>query len=382
MNNNRVIKNFVCVSLFIIYIFLYRLFIVTKLLKYTEFITASFMLIMTFIAILFYGYRKDKINPLKKNVYIITIIQILFFFAISYGLGLVVGFLKNSYSLTPFSILNNIFAPIIILVCIEIFRYVVLNNNSSSKKSIYLITLVLIAFELSISINTINTVNFAEIFKLVTAIVIPIIIKNCVFSYLTLHVGYRPALMYRLVIDLHVFVIPIIPNLGEYLNSMIGIVFPFILYLYTSRIINEHYNGIEFEVKKSPFRLIDIPIITFIVIFIGLVSGILPYYLVGIATGSMTPKINKGDAVFVHKIKKDKDIKIGDIIVYNDEGRNIVHRLVKIEKKKKKRYYITKGDANNTVDDVDINLKDIKGVVIFKIPAIAYPSIFLEEKLR
>ncbi|MBR3049512.1 MAG: signal peptidase I [Bacilli bacterium] len=382
MNNNRVLKNFTCIFLFIIYIAVYRLFIVTNLLRYSEFVTASFLLIITFIAIMFFGFRKDKITPLKKNIYAITIVQILLFFTISYGLGLLVGFLKNSYSLTPYSIINNIFAPIIILTCIEIYRYVVLNGNSSSKKSMYLITFVLILFELAINISTTTVFNFSEIFKLVTTIVIPIIIKNCVFSYLTVNVGYRPALIYRLVMDLYVFVIPIVPNLGEYLHSMIGILLPFVLYLYCSRAINEHYNGVEFEVQKSIFKWVDIPIIAFILIVVSLVSGIFPFYLVGIATGSMTPKINKGDAVFVHKIKKSQDIKIGDVIVYTDSGKNIVHRLVRIEKKKKKRYYITKGDANNTEDKVLIKFKDIKGVVIFKIPAIAYPSILIEEKLK
>ena len=170
MNNNRVLKNFTCIFLFIIYIAVYRLFIVTNLLRYSEFVTASFLLIITFIAIMFFGFRKDKITPLKKNIYAITIVQILLFFTISYGLGLLVGFLKNSYSLTPYSIINNIFAPIIILTCIEIYRYVVLNGNSSSKKSMYLITFVLILFELAINISTTTVFNFSEIFKLVTTI--------------------------------------------------------------------------------------------------------------------------------------------------------------------------------------------------------------------
>ena len=71
MNNNRVLKNFTCIFLFIIYIAVYRLFIVTNLLRYSEFVTASFLLIITFIAIMFFGFRKDKITPLKKNIYAI-----------------------------------------------------------------------------------------------------------------------------------------------------------------------------------------------------------------------------------------------------------------------------------------------------------------------
>lgn len=381
MSKTRITKNFILLFM-LIYIIVYRLFIVENFLRYVEFINAAVLIVFVYVAYLLFGFQENKNTPIKKQANIFTLVLILLFFSISYGVGLLVGFLKNSYSLTPYSIVNNIFAPIVIIVCVEFFRYILLKANKDSKISIILITLIIMSFELATSIRTINFNDLAEVFKISTATILPIIVKNCVLSYTTLNVGYKPALIYRLVMDLYVFVMPFIPNLGEYLNSMIGICLPFILYIYTSRIINEYNNGVEYEFDKRVFKVTDIPIIAFILILVCLVSGYFPHYIIGIGSESMTPKINKGDAVIVEKIKSKKDLKVGEVIVYNNNGKSIVHRLVEIKKEGNNTYYITKGDANNTKDDINIKLKDIKGIVKFRIPYIAVPSIYLSEQLK
>lgn len=382
MPSTRTLKNFILLFLLVIYIVVYRLFVIENFLEYIEFISAAVLMVLVYISICLFGFQKDKITHLKKQVNTITLVQILLFFSISYGVGLLVGFLKNSYSLTFNSIVNNIFAPIIIIICIELLRYILIKPNKNSKKTIFFITLVIILFELAISIRSINFNDLSEVFKISTSTVLPIIVKNFVLSYLTLHVGYRPALLYRLIMEISVFVMPIVPNLGDYLNSMIGICLPFILYVYSSRVINEYYNGVEYEFYKSGFKLTDIPMIAFILLLVCLISGYFPHYIIGIGSDSMTPKINKGDAVIVEKINNKDDLKIGQVIVYNNGGKNIVHRLVEIKKEGKNTYYITKGDANNTKDNINIELEDIKGVVKFKIPYIAYPSIYFSEQLK
>ena len=135
----------------LVYIFVYRLFIMTHFLKYTEFINASFLMIILFLTIFLFSYQKDKPTPLKKKINLITAILIILFFSITYLVGMFVGFLKNSYSLNAYSILNNIFSPIIIIVCTEIFRYVVINQNRNSKKMLFLITIVLTLLEIFIT---------------------------------------------------------------------------------------------------------------------------------------------------------------------------------------------------------------------------------------
>ncbi|MBE6157215.1 MAG: signal peptidase I [Firmicutes bacterium] len=376
------VKNSVLLISFVLYIVIYKLFIVTNYLKYIEFISASALILFTAVAIAFYGYRKDKFTPLTKQVTIITIMQITLFFALSYGIGLIVGFLKNSYSLTFYSIMNNVFAPIFIIISTEVLRYVFINGNKKNIKIIIFFTILLIIFETVLNVKSINLNDLGETFKILTATILPIIMKNSILSYLTYNVGYKPALIYRLVMDLYIFVMPLLPNLGEYIESMIGICLPFLIYLFASRTIDESYNGVEYQFEKSVFQITDIPIITFIVALVCLISGYFKIYAIGIATESMTPKINKGDAVIINKISSEKELKEGLVIVYTNNGKSIVHRLVGADKVDGKTYYRTKGDANPTVDNIDLEYKDIKGIVLFKIPYIAYPSIYFSEKVK
>ena len=41
----------------------------------------------------------------------------------------------------------------------------------------------------------------------------------------------------------------------------------------------------------------------------------------------MQPKINKGDAVIIKKVKEENEIKKGDIIAYKTNDRIIIHRI-------------------------------------------------------
>lgn len=380
--SKRTIKNISILSLIFIYTIIYRLVIFKYALKYSESITATFLMLLAFASILLLGYQKDKKTRIKQYVTRTTISIIIIFFLISYGLGFFVGFLRNAYSLAPSAIFDNLFAPIIIIISTEILRYVIISSNKDKKPVIILVTMFITILELFITLKPINYADFAGLFKIVTATVLPIISKNIVIGYLDYHVGYKSGLVYRLIMDLYVFVMPIVPDLGDYLNSMIGIGLPFIIYIYASRTINEYDNGIERTYGKRTFRWFDIPAYLFLIVLICLISGFFPYFMIGIGSESMTPTIDKGDAVIIHKVSKPKDLKKDDVIAFRLKDKTIVHRLVKIEKVKGTTYYRTKGDANNSVDNVNLTFSDIRGKVILDIPYIAYPTIYLTEFLN
>ncbi|MBR4618525.1 MAG: signal peptidase I [Bacilli bacterium] len=380
--SKRNIKDAFLLLTVLLYSVIYRIFIFQKALKYSESITGAFIILLAFISIILLGFRKNKTTKIKHYISSVTFCIVIAFFVISYGLGLAVGFLKNAYSLTLPAIVDNIFSPIVIIICTEIFRYVVINGNKDKKIVIVLTTIVLMLFELSTSMKAINFADFAGVFRVATSTILPIISKNIVLSYLTYHVGYKPTIFYRLVMDLYAFVMPIIPDLGDYLNSMIGIGLPFLIYIYAARSLDEYNNGIEKTYGKETFRLVDLPIMIFIALLVCLISGFFPYYMIGIGSESMFPKINKGDAVIIHKIKNKKDLKTGDIIAFKLKEKTIVHRLVEIEKVDGVTYYRTKGDANNSRDSINLTFDSIEGVVKLDIPYIAYPTIYLTEFLN
>ena len=75
-----------------------------------------------------------------------------------------------------------------------------------------------------------------------------------------------------------------------------------------------------------------------------------------VKTGSMEDNIHAGDYVLIWK---KKEYHVNDVITFKKEDYLVTHRIVSIEDDK----FITKGDANNTEDEVT-NYDNIVGKVM------------------
>lgn len=375
----RTYKNIILMVLLAGYILLYKLYLFDNFMKYSEMLTASFMAVLLTLSIYFLGFRKDKSSYMSENVLRIVVFYLIFTFILMYGVGFFVGFLKNAYSRNVVTLINNIFAPIVIIIIVELFRYVVIWANKDRKVPIWIYTFLLIALEIAINVRTIPLSDFEALFRLSATVLIPVIIKNCVMSYLSYHVGYKVPLLYRLVMDVYGFVVPVIPDFGEYLTSLVLISLPILIYINSFTIIDERNKRTNHIFVKSNFSLLDIPTFIFFAVLAGLISGLFPHYMIGIGSDSMMPKINKGDAVILKKTNGETSLKKNDIIAFENSGRVVVHRITKINKKDGKTYYITKGDANNSNDANPVLSTQVKGVVKMKIPLIAWPTVWLSE---
>lgn len=381
MNKKKMISIGLLFCMFL-YVLVFRGYFLKNLLRYVEFLSAAFVLFICFFSYHFLGFRKNKKNFLKRNVFIITLILLLLFFSVSYGIGLFIGFLRNSYSLKLHSIFDNMISPLIIILGIEIFRYIIINSNKNNKKMLILSTFVIALFEIAITVRGVALTDYAGIFKLITLSILPICVKNACLSYITSVSGYMAPIVYRLAMELYIYVVPVVPDLGEYINSVVGIFLPFILYVYTAKTVREYYNGVEHKFYSDSFGLKDCLMIGSILLFVCMIFGDFTYHMVGIASNSMYPKIKKGDAIIIKKKEDVSDIEVGDIIAFYHDGKIIVHRLMQIEDVGGVSYYRTKGDANNTMDNFDITYEQIEGVVKLKVPYLAYPSVYLNEALN
>jgi len=137
------------------------------------------------------------------------------------------------------------------------------------------------------------------------------------------------------------------------------------IYISTSSIVEQYSRKqIKHEFKEKSIKFYDIPLAIIILVLILLTSGVFKYQMLGIGSNSMQPKISRGDAVIIKKIKTEKEIKKGDIIAYKTSDKIIIHRIVKIKTKNNEKIYTTKGDANNTEDNVEIKVKNIKAMSI------------------
>ena len=97
------------------------------------------------------------------------------------------------------------------------------------------------------------------------------------------------------------------------------------------------------------------------------VPSILGYKILQVMSGSMSGEFETEDTIIIRQIKNESEIKIGDIITFKvDENTLVTHRVVEIVKNENDSEYVTKGDANNSVDTQKVKFKDIEGKYLFK----------------
>lgn len=90
-----------------------------------------------------------------------------------------------------------------------------------------------------------------------------------------------------------------------------------------------------------------------------------------VISGSMHPAVEAGDLII---IKEQGIYKKNDIVTYRKAGTLITHRIVDSNQSE----VITKGDANNTIDD-PVSLSDIEGKVVLCLPGAGNMILFLRK---
>ena len=89
----------------------------------------------------------------------------------------------------------------------------------------------------------------------------------------------------------------------------------------------------------------------------------------------------KKDEIILIKEVKENELKINDIISFND-GKNIItHRIVNIENTEEKTYYTTKGDNNKNNDKDKITYEKIEGVYILKLSSLNGFTHIIKNKI-
>ncbi|MBE6153661.1 MAG: signal peptidase I [Firmicutes bacterium] len=124
------------------------------------------------------------------------------------------------------------------------------------------------------------------------------------------------------------------------------------------------------KIKNLIFRIVYILILVYLMIYIPSFWGYNPLVVV---SGSMEPSLKVGGLLYYNKEEKE-NFKTGDIIVFKSKEHIISHRLVE----KTKTGYITKGDANDTIDPNEIKNNQLLGEgTKWCIPYLGYYADFI-----
>ncbi len=327
---------------------------------------------------LLFGYEKDR-HHLSKSVMVEILIFIMTYFILYYLFGVIISFMRTTNYLTFDGIFRVIIPLIVTIVLREILRYQFMCKAEGSRLLIIMTCITFISFDLIGRWSFRSFVSPYTTFLFIALRLLPIISKNILGCYITSKVGYKPGIVYFLIMELYGYFIPIVPNPSEYIYSVIEFVVPFVLMFKLNRFLNKYRDeDVVREHHKKRIGALALPAV--IVLFlVYITSGYFRYYAIVIASGSMSPNLYKGDVVIVEKKEKSKELEKNDIIAYKYNGLIVVHRIARVVDTGGEKIYFTKGDANRAMDNYKITSDMIIGVVDVKVPYIGYPTVWLKR---
>lgn len=89
-----------------------------------------------------------------------------------------------------------------------------------------------------------------------------------------------------------------------------------------------------------------------------------------VLSGSMETDIKKGDLI-ITKVTDPKTLKVNDVIAFRDTAGTVTtHRIIEMVERDGETLFITKGDNNSSQDQSLVELDDVEGIYVMRIPGI------------
>ena len=350
--------------------------------KFTNIINPIFWIV--FLIITYITMTPRIINKKnEKKIIQYAIVAALIYIIVYFLSGLLVTFGASPYSNTIKGIAINLWVTGTVIIGREFVRQIIIGDTKKKQieliKILTIIVFTILEFDILSFIKTIT--NFSVVFEKFVSSLIPIVIKNIVFTLVVQKYTCKSAIIYELLTKMFYWVAPILPNSPWILIAILDSTILLVLLVFVQADIDNFNNiilnrRIENNNTKDIIKLgiILVPVACFAV-------GLFPIHPKAIATASMYPEIAIGDVVIVKKCTI-YDLKVGDVIEYQIEKQNIIHRVERIENESNVLKIITKGDNNTQEDANPVYEEQVKGKVIFKVKYLGLPSIWLNNLTR
>ena len=345
-----------------------------------------YLAILFFVSLALYFIFKPDIRKERfyTEIILVILISIMFYFAFTYLLGFFWGVYYTTYSKTFLGICRNVFTTLIMVLAIENIRSVLIKNSVYQKTIIYITPVVCTLLEIPSLVNLELYTSTVDLFNVSLTLFLPCIVKNIVLTFILYKSDFRCTILYQLLFLLPNYFVPVFPNLGDFFYIVINVVFPVLVLMMvvnvTSKNATKIENSRELTYRKVLLRVSMTFMILFILVVLYLTSNMFRFSALAIGSPSMAKTINKGDMVIIDK--NAKDIKVKDVIAFEEQGRVIVHRVISIDDLNDIRLYQTKGDANPTKDGWKVNDNTLVGKVVLRIRWLGWPTVKLSELLQ
>ncbi len=153
--------------------------------------------------------------------------------------------------------------------------------------------MILLDFILYANIYNLNTTQ--DYFRVATFILFPSIANNILYSYIIKkYKNMKAIIIYRIITTLYMYIIPIVPNIHIFFESILKVVVPYIIYV----ILESMYargGPVISRTQKRIEKIISIILSIIVIVVVLLISCKFKYVALVIGSGSMTGTINTGE---------------------------------------------------------------------------------------
>ncbi len=321
--------------------------------------------------------KSFKILPLEKSVLLKYMIVLgLLYVGLYYALGAYTGYAVNDVKFGWFSIKNFIFPIGVTIISTEIIRAKLLCfKGKYSRIMTYLIG---VLSEVAIYMAVYDTRQLEQLLLLI-GLVGAALTSNLLYNFISVRFGAGSIIAYRLITSLYAYIIPVLPDVYAFFSSFCRMMAPLFVYWVIDRTFVKHDEKALAKGGTVLGRILGTIACIIMVGFIMVVSCQFSVGAIVIGSSSMSGAIDTGDVVVMKRIGADERLREGDIVVFNRRNERIVHRLIKISTVAGEERYYTKGDMNESEDEGYVTKSDLMGKVLFKVPAVGWPTLWLKE---
>jgi len=341
-------------------------------------IVAAILLLPITPAVCLLIRKRSSLSINKREVLLLATVIASIYAILVHMSGIFFGHYKNPYFVTTPIIVKYVIPLTLIIIGSEIIRYVLLSQKNTPISVIsFLICLILDVLMFS-SIPGVRTFN--KFMDLVGLTLFPAISSNVYYHYISKNYGALPNIAFRLITTLYIYFVPTAAAMPDALEACVKIIFPIFMLAFISALYSKKQKR---AVQKGKKVGIIATILTVVILVSSamLISCKFRFGALVIATESMTGEINKGDMI-IYERYDGQSIKVGQVIVFNQNNNRIVHRVVKIDNIGGETRYFTKGDANEDLDEGYRVQSDIVGLTDIKLAYVGYPTLWLRETIK
>lgn len=333
-------------------------------------------LLLPLAAITWFTIKKRPILSINsKQILGVMAVMGAVYLALYYITGVEFGYINNTYRTGFANIFKFLLPSAIIIVTTEIIRYVWCAQNNKLVYVLGYVACVLGDIFAKANLQTIG--RFSGFMDFLGLTLMPALIANTLYHYLSKRYGMYPNIAYRAIITLYVYILPVTPAMPDPLFVFLNLLIPPAIYLFIDALYEKKRRHALIKKSKfaAPLTALLLVLLTAVVL---LISNQFSHGALVIATESMTGELNKGD-VAIFEAYDGQKIQEGQVIAFEKDGSTVVHRVVDTQYINGEIRYFTKGDINKDIDTGYVTQNQILGLVKLKLPYIGYPSLWMRS---